>query len=122
MTISGEEDDFEWEEGKVLDDDIVASVPEVRAKGLPKLNKAVHADPVVRKKERDEKIIRTQSKPYRAKKTNIEPEDLLIEESQSGISADVEVSEVKRLLDKGKNFKGLDYFSDRKKKPEKDED
>lgn len=106
--------DFDWEEGAVLDDKDYDPVGGVRAQGLPKLNKAVHADPAKRKKQRDQTILSKQSQPYRAQKTT-EDGSIIIEETQSGLSeSGIEESEAKRLIETGKKIKGLDRFGKKK--------
>lgn len=109
---------FDWKQGQVLDDDDYAPLGDVRAKGLPKLKKATHADPVKRKQEREELILGKQSKPYKSsvKKEN---DDLVIEESQSGLSEDYESTEAKKLIDQGERFKGVGRFGKNKNKNDK---
>ena len=119
MSAPKEKTDFAWEEGCVLDDKNTDPVPEVRAKGLPKLNQAVHADPVKRKEDRDKKILNIQSKLYQHHKNKTSDDAIIIEESQSGLSQDMDDrNEAERLIDKGNRFKGLDRFGQNKKTEE----
>ncbi|MBF0105094.1 MAG: hypothetical protein HQM16_07170 [Deltaproteobacteria bacterium] len=110
MSFPEKKNDFQWEEGQVLDNKDVAPVHEVRSKGLPKLSKAVHADPVKRKEERDKAILNTQSRVYSSKTRKQKDNDIIIEETHSGLSANIEKDDTKRLMDKGQRIRGLDRF------------
>lgn len=115
MSGAGEKD-FAWEKGAVLDERNSKSVKEVQSAGTPKLVKALHADPILRKEERD-KIIRTdQSKPYRelSRTKQKRDETVIIEESQSGLSPHIEDTQAKKLIEPGKKFKGVDRFGKKK--------
>jgi hypothetical protein len=113
MSASDKKDkNFDWKQGQVLDDDNYDPLGDVRVRGLPKLKKATHADPVKRKQEREELILSKQSKPY--KSTVKKDDDLVIEESQSGLSEDYESTEAKKLIDQGGRFKGVDRFGKNK--------
>lgn len=115
MSLPDKKDDFEWEEGRVLDDKSVTPIPEVRVKGLPKISKAVHADPALRKEERDKKILENQSQPYRPQSTPQGDNEVIFEETHSGLSSEIEKQDTERLLDKGKQFRGLDRFGGQRK-------
>jgi len=108
---------FAWEEGEELNDKDYNPLGNVRAKGAPKLKKAIHADPSKRKQERDEDIKRAQAESYKPKiKEEIEADDsLIIEESHSGITGEYEDSQAKKLIDPGSKIKGLDRFGKKKK-------
>jgi hypothetical protein len=103
---------FLWKEGGVLNDKNAVPLGDVRQHGLPKVNKAVAADPVVRKEEREDFLASSGSRPYpNPKKVPAKPDEtIIIEESHSGVIDDVEDSEVKHLTDKGKKIRGLDRF------------
>lgn len=119
MSSSDKKDkNFDWKQGQVLDDDDYAPLGDVRAKGLPKLKKATPADPVKRKQEREELILTKQSKPYK-NTVRKEHDDLVIEESQSGLSEDYESTEAKKLIDQGGRFKGVDRFGKNKNNKKK---
>ncbi len=105
---------FSWDKGGVLDDDNTQPINEVRRQGLSKLSKALHADPKKRKEEREEILVKVQSKPYKPKTVSPEEQRFIMEESSSGISGDIESSAAKKLIDKGSKFKGLDRFGKKK--------
>ena len=120
MSASDKKDkSFEWQQGQVLDDDNYDPIGDVRVKGLPKLKKATHADPVKRKQEREELILTKQSKPYKNKVKEEVDDSLIFEESQSGLSEDYESTEAKKLIDQGGRFKGLDRFGKSKNNKKK---
>ncbi len=106
--------DFAWEKGSVIDEDEYAPLGEVIKKGRPKLTQAVHANPALRKKERDALLTEQQSKPYRVRPKKDKDDSIIVEESQSGLSGSVESSAAKKLIESGNKFKGLDRFGKRK--------
>lgn len=111
MGDTKEKTDFSWESGEVLNPKNFSPLGGVRSKGLPKLKKAVAADPVLRKEERESFINNEQTKIYKSEPhVPIEEEALIIEESQSGLSGDIENSEAKKLIDPGNKIRGLDRF------------
>jgi hypothetical protein len=100
---------FDWKDGATLDEESYAPLGNVKAKGLPKIGKAIAADPVVRKKEREAFVAAEQQKPYVRKAAKDEP--LIIEESASGLTSDIENSEARKLIDpKNTKFKGVERF------------
>lgn len=103
---------FDWEEGKEISEANSQAIGNVRAKGFTKLKKAVPADPEVRKKEREEKLLSDQSRPYKVTEPQSD-EELIIEESQSGLSEEFENTEAKRLIDTGKKFRGVERFGNK---------
>lgn len=105
---------FNWQEGDELDDKNYNPLGGVRAKGIPKLKKAVHADPIMRKTERDEAIKRAQNKVYRPEKRTVDDDSLIIEESHSGLTGDYEDSAAKKIIDAGKKIKGVARFGKKK--------
>lgn len=121
MAPTREKEQFEWEKGSVLDEENTKPLGGVRARGIPKLKKAVFADPVLRKKERDQFILKEQSKSYReiAKEEKDNDQTLVIEESTSGLTGEYKDSAAKKLIDTGKKFKGIEKFKS-PDKPKKD--
>jgi len=105
---------FAWEKGNVIAEDEYAPLGEVNKKGRPKLAHAVHANPVLRKKERDAVLTEQQSKPYRVPPKKEKEDSLIVEASQSGLSDSVESSVAKKLIESGNKFKGLGRFGKRK--------
>lgn len=115
MADTKEKTDFSWENGEVLNPKNFSPLGGVRSKGLPKLKKAVAADPILRKEERESFINNEQTKVYKSvKHVPIEDDALIIEESQSGLTGDIENSEAKKLIDPGDKvrgkIRGLDRF------------
>lgn len=104
---------FSWKEGGVLDEKNAVPLGDVRQHGLPKVNKGVAADPVVRKEEREDFLASYGSQPYpnpKQRPSSKSDDTIIIEESHSGVVDDVEDSEVKHLIDKGNKIRGLDRF------------
>lgn len=102
MPLKKEKKHFDWKTGEVLSEEHYEPVPQVRAVGFNKLAQGLHADPILRKKNRKKKL--EQPSPIVAP-------NLLIEESESGLHADVTPSEASRLIHKSKMaLKGLGRF------------
>jgi len=114
MSPTKENKDFEWEQGGILDEKNTAPLGGIRSKGMPKLKDAVHADPILRKEKRDKIILDDQSKEYHPIKITEPETDIIIEESQSGLSQDIEDTAAKKLIDTGKKLKGIDRFGKKK--------
>ena len=116
MSATKKNKSFDWEKGNTLDDkENYSPMGDVRVKGLPKLKRALHADPETRKKERDNIILNKQSKPYKAPSPKDKEKPFIVEESQSGLSdQEYEDSKVKKLIDHGKKFRGVDRFGKKK--------
>lgn len=117
MSSSNDKKKFEWEQGGTLDEKNTKPLGGVRARGIPKLKKAVAADPSIRKEERESFILKEQSQSYQeiAKKEQELDGTVVIEESTSGLSGDIEDSVAKKLIDPGKKLKGLGKFKDPEK-------
>jgi len=113
MSSSDPKKNFDWQKGKSLDNQDYTHIAEVRKPGQPKLKKALHADPAIRKEERDKIIMGKQSLPY---KTPAPKDDgsIVIEESQSGLSEQVEDSKIKKIIDRSNKIRGLDRFGKKK--------
>ncbi|MBU0506544.1 MAG: hypothetical protein ABII18_11565 [bacterium] len=116
MAAKTKKEDFEWKKGETLDDKNYTPMGDVRVTGLPKVKRtALHADPEKRKKERDHIILSNQSKPYHEKKKLVEKDTgIIVEESQSGLSEAYEDSRAKKLIDHGKQLRGVDRFGKKK--------
>lgn len=114
MSSSKTKKNFSWEKGNILDETDYAPVGEVGQEGRPKIARAVHADPVLRKKERDIEIKEKQNKPYRVRVKKGSEEDIIVEDTGSGLLSDIETSAAKKLIETGKKFKGLGRFGKRK--------
>lgn len=109
---------FHWENGDTLDADAGDAVEEVRRKGLPKISKAVHADPAARKENRDRFLKEKQAQPYSktsSEEIDFHDDSVIAEETHSGLSQDFEKSDVKRLIDKGQPLRRAGLFGNRKK-------
>lgn len=76
---------FEWKEGETLTEKDFSPLGDIRAHGLPKINKALAQDPKRRKEERERYLAQTQSQPYKNAKTDL-PDNLIVEEEVSGLS------------------------------------
>lgn len=102
MSDPGKKGSFNWQEGETLDEDNASPLGDIRAYGLPKINKALAKDPAVRKREREKFLADEQSRPYKADGSK-KPENVIVEEgpSASDLSGKFEDSEVKRLTGKG---------------------
>lgn len=114
MSTPREKKDFDWEEGGVIKEEQYAPLGEVRAKGLPKLSKAVHADPKKRKEEREKLIATQQSKPYQPGLKKDTPSEGTNIVEASGLSDEIENSAAKKLIDTGKKLRGVDRFGHKK--------
>lgn len=114
MSGSSDKKDINWEAGEVIDNKSYDAVGGIRDHGLPKVNKALPADPKMRKEERDQVLLNQQSKPYQSKTTKTDDGTIIIEETQSGLKGDLEDSKAKKLIDRGKKFRGFDRFGDKK--------
>ena len=106
--------DFNWESGETLDDKTYDALGDVKAQGLPKIKQAVHADPELRKKSRDELIQTKQTQSYQKKTVKKDDGTIVIEETHSGLLEGLENSKAKRLIDTGKKIKGVDRFGNKK--------
>lgn len=109
---SDKEQGFSWEKGQVINDANSDHVAPVRAKGLTKIKDAVAADPVQRKKQREDVLKTQKAKTYKSQADEhvVEDESVISEGSQSGLSSDVEESVAKKLIDHNRNFRGVDRF------------
>ncbi len=105
---SDQKKDFEWSKGQVLNDDNSKPLGGVRVAALKekKINQAVLAEPEARVQARKQYLDEVQSQEYREqvqerRQQSQKPEEpaLIIEESHSGVSADYEPSEVKKIGD-----------------------
>ncbi len=115
MSAQKHKKSFDWQDGETLDDkENYSPMGDVRATGMPKLKKAVPADPVTRKKERDAKILAEQSLPLQKIRKPQKEGEIIIEESQSGLSGDFEDSQVRKIIDHGKKLRGVDRFGKKK--------
>jgi hypothetical protein len=112
MTDFPKKNDFEWKEGETLDDATFSPLGDIRAHGLPKINKAIANDPATRKQEREKLLVEKQSQPYKNQIEKKKDEDFVMDESASGISdlSDKKEQEAKRLIEKGNQSKGFDRF------------
>jgi hypothetical protein len=111
---SNKKKSFNWEKGNILDEEEYAPVGDVSKEGRPKIARAVHADPVLRKKERDIELKERQSKTYSARAKKIPDENIIAEDTGSGLLSDTETSAAKKLIDAGGKFKGLGRFGKKK--------
>lgn len=118
MTDSNKKEEFSWEEGSALNEGNSSALGDIRAHGLPKINKALAKDPVLRKKERERYLAEKQSQPYQFESyQHISPrKDVIVEESDEArdLSGKFDDSEVKRLTDRGNRFRGLGIFGKKK--------
>lgn len=114
MPSNKQKKSFSWEKGHVLDESEYAPVGDVSKEGRPKIARAVHADPVLRKKERDIEIRERQNKTYRVHVKKGPDENIIVEDTGSGLLSDAETSAAKKLIETGKKIKGLGRFGKRK--------
>ena len=105
--------EFSWDKGSRLSPDMYDALGNVRDVGFTKLADGIYADPQLRKKQRKNKL----SQPPQSKKD----ENLIFEESQSGLNEEyTPSSETSRLLHGQKNgLKGIFTFKNPKSKKDK---
>lgn len=115
MAGNRKKDEFDWKEGATLSDGNSEPLGDIRAYGLPKVNKALAKDPVVRKQEREKFLAEQQNRQYAPSKGGVKAKDdeaLIVDEqaATSDHSGKFEDSEVKRLTGQGNRIRGLDRF------------
>jgi hypothetical protein len=110
MSSSKKKSDFSWKSGQAIKSEEYDALGNVRSVGFSKLADALHVDPELRKQKRLSKLKGKNSTASRK-------EDLVIDESNSGISENYTPSDDNsRLIGKPDQFKGFDRFKPQNKK------